>query len=338
MYETVLLFLMCITLARCKNVSCNLIGTFNDDPPFDKMPLPECLESMEMMPMHKLYTRKNPDTHELLTEKEIPKVFDFAKNTIIAVHGWNSDSESKWVLKLKQVLLKKEDVNVILLDWEYGADNTIYPQSASNTRSVGAYSAVVLGNLVEKHNYPKNYIWCIGHSLGSHVCGHLGMKLKIRRVTGLDPAGPYFEGASNVTVGVNPSSADFVDIIHTDNVLGTTKSLGHLDFYPNGGKQQPGCITNSCSHSLATTFMIESVENDCFNVYKNCTDVHDIPESCSNCNDGFSCGSMGYAADNSSIRIGVLYLKTSKKSPYCQNSNKIFHSNSIINSILDHLY
>ncbi|ESO12297.1 hypothetical protein HELRODRAFT_63631, partial [Helobdella robusta] len=224
-------------------VCCDLIGCFDDREPFHKMPLPECLESMKKKPMHLLFTRNNPDIPELLSETILPKMFDFTKSTVVAVHGWTHDSGVSWVTNLKNALLRRMDANVILLDWEYGSNDVLYPQSASNTRSVGAYSAVVLGNLVEKHNYPKNYIWCIGHSLGSHVCGHLGMRLKIRRVTGLDPAGPYFEGVSNVTVGVNPSSADFVDIIHTDNILGTARSLGHLDFYPNGGKQQAGCLS-----------------------------------------------------------------------------------------------
>jgi Lipase len=64
---------------------------------------------------------------------------------------------------------------------------------------------------------------------------------------GLDPAGPLFE-TRDWTVGLNQYSADFVDIIHTNGEaftgahLGTMKVLGHVDFYPNGGGRQPGCI------------------------------------------------------------------------------------------------
>jgi Lipase len=62
--------------------------------------------------------------------------------------------------------------------------------------------------------------------------------------TGLDPAGVIFakRGASS---GLNPSCADLVDALHTDGLgilnYGTLKTVGHVDFYPNGGGKQPKC-------------------------------------------------------------------------------------------------
>ena len=59
----------------------------------------------------------------------------------------------------------------------------------------------------------------------------------------MDPAGPLFEGHADKTIGLNSGAGDFVDILHTDSDdLGTRRDLGHIDFYPSGGTNQPGCI------------------------------------------------------------------------------------------------
>ena len=55
---------------------------------------------------------------------------------------------------------------------------------------------------------------------------------------------------------MDPTDAEFVSAIHTDNSpfisggLGIKQTVAHLDFYPNGGKNQPGCnigVINSIS-------------------------------------------------------------------------------------------
>ena len=63
---------------------------------------------------------------------------------------------------------------------------------------------------------------------------------------GLDPAGPLFEGYST-SARLDASDAQFVDVIHSNGEsllrggLGTWEQLGHVDFYPNGGRMQKGC-------------------------------------------------------------------------------------------------
>lgn len=57
----------------------------------------------------------------------------------------------------------------------------------------------------------------------------------------LDPAKPLFAHA-DLSNRIDPSDADFVEIFHTStNILGLGTPSGHVDFYPNGGAQQPGC-------------------------------------------------------------------------------------------------
>ena len=58
---------------------------------------------------------------------------------------------------------------------------------------------------------------------------------------GLDPAGLGFNRVKK-EFRLDKSDATFVDIIHTDaDLVGTFRAVGDADFYPNGGKDQPGC-------------------------------------------------------------------------------------------------
>ena len=65
-------------------------------------------------------------------------------------------------------------------------------------------------------------------------------------ILGLDPAGPLFEGY-DPGVRLDKTDADYVDVIHSngDSLIvggfGTWEPLGHVDFYPNGGRAQRGC-------------------------------------------------------------------------------------------------
>ncbi|KAL1418189.1 hypothetical protein MTO96_026200 [Rhipicephalus appendiculatus] len=55
----------------------------------------------------------------------------------------------------------------------------------------------------------------IGYNVGAHIAGYAGERVKgIGRITGLDPADPYFANTDKV-VRLDPSDADFVDVIHT---------------------------------------------------------------------------------------------------------------------------
>lgn len=66
------------------------------------------------------------------------------------------------------------------------------------------------------------------------------------RITGLDPAEPHFAKAQP-PVRLDRTAAHYVDIVHTDasqfitGGLGIKETIGHVDYFPNGGTDQPGC-------------------------------------------------------------------------------------------------
>lgn len=87
----------------------------------------------------------------------------------------------------------------------------------------------------------------VGHSLGAQLVGQIGRTTKnkkylIKKITGLDAAAPLFIPLNPFTPSLNAGDAEYVDVIHTDSTnLGADVSLGHADFWPNAGKEQPGC-------------------------------------------------------------------------------------------------
>lgn len=63
----------------------------------------------------------------------------------------------------------------------------------------------------------------------------------LHSILGLDPAKPLYEN-SGPKDRLHITDAIFVDVIHTNgDKNGLFKSLGHIDFFPNGGKVQPNC-------------------------------------------------------------------------------------------------
>ncbi|NWS42210.1 LIPR3 protein, partial [Probosciger aterrimus] len=139
-----------------------------------------------------------------------------------------------------------ENINCIAVDWEDGAKGT-YISAVNNLRVIGAEIAWIIKILENVSRCSPYDIHLIGHSLGAHTAGEAGRRIPgIRRITGLDPAGPCFEGTPP-EVRLDPSDANFVDVIHSNAAhfpvvgLGISNITGHLDFYPNGGTVMPGC-------------------------------------------------------------------------------------------------
>lgn len=63
----------------------------------------------------------------------------------------------------------------------------------------------------------------------------------LKFIIGLDPVKILYED-SEPMYRIDRTDAKFVDIIHTDtNSFGLGGILGHIDFYPNGGRSQPNC-------------------------------------------------------------------------------------------------
>ena len=199
------------------------------------------------------FFRQNPqdyDTVELTQESLENSHFDSRHPTVILAHGWNSHGQG-FGSDIAEAYLEVGEYNVFAIEWGDLETWANYPQAAVRTRAVGEHSANLVKILSDAGVFDKIHV--VGHSLGAHVAGFLAKRAKamglgtLARVTGLDPAEPFFDIAGPED-RIDKSDADFVDIIHTNSgmlwngCLSIKKSIGHVDFYPAGGSHQPGCV------------------------------------------------------------------------------------------------
>ncbi|XP_047490566.1 uncharacterized protein LOC125040101 isoform X2 [Penaeus chinensis] len=323
------------------------LGCFRDEGPFDYLDmLPSPPE--EINTRFLLYTRERADREKLITYQNISSLLDSTFNvsrpTKMLIHGFGSSCYSVWIREMRVALLTMMDVNIICVNWQKGAEVPNYVRAASNTRLVGRQVAVLIETMNAYLNTTLDDFHLIGFSLGAHVSGHAGARLKnLSRISGLDPAGPLFESYSP-SVRLDFTDAKMVDVIHTNadsllmGGLGAFEPMGHVDFYPNGGRVQKGCANlfvggvsdilwptegdgrYLCNHRRGYKYYLDSIAPICKFPSFVCRDFESfVRGDCFPCE---KCGNMGYFADQAEGR-GQLYLVTRDTEPFCANQYKV---------------
>ncbi|XP_075189403.1 pancreatic triacylglycerol lipase-like, partial [Anomaloglossus baeobatrachus] len=251
---TLLIIHMMTGLVAGGDVCYDHLGCFSDSSPWSgtlQRPHPALPWSPEKInTKFLLFTRELVSKYQIISGNNITSItsstFRTSRASCLIVHGMADRAENNWVSDMCQAILAAEDVNCVGVDWRSGSGSVaLYVQAANNARLVGAEIAYMLRRWQQELEYPPAKVHIIGHSLGAHAAGEAGWRLPgIRRITGLDPARPWFENTPE-DVRLDPSDADFVDVIHTDTNkftgVGIIKPIGHFDFYPNGGRHMTGC-------------------------------------------------------------------------------------------------
>ena len=187
--------------------------------------------------------------------------------------------------------------NIICFDWGELSKPTsnlgkIYFGQAKNAVEIGKTMGrdLIQNILVNQLRQNPAYIHAIGHSLGSHLMGNVARSFtassrkQIGRVTGLDPAMPYFKNIAP-NDKIRKTDAMFVDIIHTNSGdlnhggLSFPEPLGDMDFYPNGGEHQPLCKGETVQVGLRDLmkggnklYLVRSAGFSA--IFSNCLDAH----------------------------------------------------------------
>ncbi|XP_054842618.1 endothelial lipase [Eublepharis macularius] len=270
--------------------------------------------------------------------------FNVSAKSFFIIHGWTmSGMFETWLGSLVQALREREKgANVVVVDWLDFA-HQLYTSAVNNTRLVGKELAKLLDWLQEK-DFSLQNVHLIGYSLGAHVAGYTGNYARgtIGRITGLDPAGPMFEGA-DPNKRLSPDDADFVDVLHTYTrealgvSIGIQMPVGHVDVYPNGGDVQPGCTFTDvlgslaygkfgdvvrCEHERSVYLFVDSLVNqDKQSFAFQCTDSNRFKKGiCLSCRKN-RCNGIGYNAKKMrNKRNSKMYLKTRADMPF-----KVYH-------------
>uniref|UniRef100_A0A182P9X9 Lipase domain-containing protein n=1 Tax=Anopheles epiroticus TaxID=199890 RepID=A0A182P9X9_9DIPT len=296
--------------------------------PFNVFPLPRSVINTRFI----LYTEKNPTDGQLLQAEAkdtlVKSHFNSDWATKFIIHGFIDTPLSNWVSEMRDELITRGGLNVIVVDWA-GGSLPLYTQATANTRLVGLEIAYLIRKLQEYRGLQPEDVHLIGHSLGAHTAAYAGERIPgLGRITGLDPAEPYFQGMGPI-VRLDPTDATLVDVIHTDGRsvfrleipgYGMSHACGHLDFYPNNGKEQPGCALSqegaatipltlikdgieeasrvllACNHIRAIKLFIDSINGKCPYVAHRCPSYqHFLSGNCFKCTSG-NCALMGYHA------------------------------------------
>ncbi|XP_048489165.1 pancreatic triacylglycerol lipase [Plutella xylostella] len=270
----------------------------------------------------RLFTRRNRFDYEVLHTKDSESLrnsnFNFNRKVKVLTHGWRNHGLSPMPESIKEAYLNVSDLNIIVVDWGVAA-NVNYVDASYNVAMVALHLTHFLNFLIDE-GVSTDYVHLIGHSLGAHVVGIAGAYVKkgpIDTITGLDPALPLFT-LGNKDARLDKHDARHVEVIHTcGGYLGFGSPIGHIDFYPNGGTSQPGCVfdfSGGCAHNRAHEYFAESITSDVQFTAVRCVNYDELYNtgSCRGTGETLPMGGFDihYGKD------GIYYLKTNAEKPF----------------------
>lgn len=106
----------------------------------------------------------------------------------------------------------------------------------------------LIASLIDDYAVPPSNIRVAGHSIGAHVSAIAAKTAKkltgfpIAKATALDPANYLDIESATDDEKLTKDDAEVVVVIHTaGGEAGLLESIGAVDFFPNGGIEQPAC-------------------------------------------------------------------------------------------------
>ncbi|XP_072945593.1 pancreatic lipase-related protein 2-like [Epargyreus clarus] len=211
-----------------------------------------------------LYTRMNPSTPQIITHGDESSIWAShylgSRPIKVIVHGYAGNGNSEINSLLTSAWLSVIDANVIVVDWRRLASSN-YLTAVSQAPNVGRAIGDFITWLINTGGGNWNEVHFTGFSLGGQIAGNAGRFTggRPRRVTGLDPVSPLWYYNINA---IGRNAGQYVEIIHTYYTRNNSPRIGHVDFYPNGGTDQPGCLTSICSHTRSYRLFASTIRTN----------------------------------------------------------------------------
>ncbi|XP_070506808.1 phospholipase A1-like [Chironomus tepperi] len=196
------------------------------------------------------------------------------KENIILVHGYASGDDVLPMSVLRDAYLNNGNYNVFVIDWSALSLPPCYIAAVHNMKTVAHCVAKGFTSLRNQGISPEKTT-CVGHSLGSHICGLMAnyLNFRLERIIALDPARPLIRPGNQNRL--DTGDARSVQVIHTNaGYYGEGGRVGHIDFCVNGGRRQPYCASttnsNLCSHIWSICYMAQSIFTNEENIAEPC--------------------------------------------------------------------
>ena len=171
-YLITLILINIITIINCfkTDVCYDDYGCFTTRPPFgNTIARPISLlpqEPSQINTQFLLYNRKTQN--EVISKVNLGRNFKGTKPVKIIAHGFLNKGDQDWIIDMKDALLSKEDVNVIVVDWSEG-NGLPYTLAVANTQIVGVEIAKLIEKITSVTKLTVKNFHLIGHSLGMFV-------------------------------------------------------------------------------------------------------------------------------------------------------------------------
>jgi len=277
-----------------------------------------------------LVTRENVGRSQQVQFRNLESIRSSPYNpnrpTRVLIHGFLEDESADIKVETAAELLRYYDFNVLFIDWSEGSRTINYFAAAGRVPTVGQFTASYLDFLHENGLLNFNRLSVIGFSLGAHIAGTVGKNTqrgRVQHIIGLDPAGPLFS-VRNPESRIDAGDGVYVECIHTNGpTLGIGLGLGaavcDADYFPNGGRSQPGCLFDTCNHSRAVDFYVESIANNRFHAL-GCPDSNDVSSRRCLIYPGEWMGGDNLNFNKSGR--GAFYLETNRSSPFARGTTR----------------